>query len=459
MEDKRKYQIFVSSTYKDLIEERLEILNTILNMGHIPAGMENFPAIDEEVLKYIHRVIDQSDYFVLILAGKYGSVDNEGVSYTEREYDYAVKQKKPVIALIHENLDNLPREKTETNKRNIRKLKEFQKKVKNGRLVREWTNKDNLAKIFAISLPNTIKDIPSVGWMRGDDIASKETMQKFNDLTRKNQILENTIKQLQDEIIASKEAMQKINDLTWKNRILEKANKQLQDEIMASKDATLKNDDLAQKNQIIENTNKQLQDEIIAKKEAMLKIDDLTLKNQTLEKANKKLQDEIIASNEAKLKIYDLIQENQILENTNTKLQEQLVVIEKKYQESEDISQKLRDRNNALVQNEQNNSRKPLEEEKQKEVSQKKEELKQLRKELNIIINQHGHLKKNIEKAYRHPTEDSEKQDIFISELQYLNKQLQVYIDSEDMLKNWPDDQEFKNLIIKIKNIINDENN
>ena len=31
----------------------------------------------------------------------------------EKEYDYAVKQKKPVIALIHENINQLPREKTE----------------------------------------------------------------------------------------------------------------------------------------------------------------------------------------------------------------------------------------------------------------------------------------------------------------------------------------------------------
>ena len=49
----KKYQIFVSSTYEDLKEERMAVLTAILDMGHIPAGFENFPAIDEEVLKYI----------------------------------------------------------------------------------------------------------------------------------------------------------------------------------------------------------------------------------------------------------------------------------------------------------------------------------------------------------------------------------------------------------------------
>jgi hypothetical protein len=43
-----KYQIFVSSTYEDLKDERNEIIKACLNMGHIPVGMEMFNAADEE---------------------------------------------------------------------------------------------------------------------------------------------------------------------------------------------------------------------------------------------------------------------------------------------------------------------------------------------------------------------------------------------------------------------------
>ena len=51
----KKYQIFVSSTFRDLGEERQDTIKSILDLGHIPAGIEGFPAIDMEQLKYIKR--------------------------------------------------------------------------------------------------------------------------------------------------------------------------------------------------------------------------------------------------------------------------------------------------------------------------------------------------------------------------------------------------------------------
>jgi len=38
----KKYQIFVSSTYEDLKDERQAAVEAILLAGHIPAGMELF---------------------------------------------------------------------------------------------------------------------------------------------------------------------------------------------------------------------------------------------------------------------------------------------------------------------------------------------------------------------------------------------------------------------------------
>jgi len=37
---KKKFQIFISSTYSDLIEERQAAVSAVLKAGHIPAGME-----------------------------------------------------------------------------------------------------------------------------------------------------------------------------------------------------------------------------------------------------------------------------------------------------------------------------------------------------------------------------------------------------------------------------------
>src|ERR1022692_1573199 len=48
----------------------------------------------------IKSVIDRSDYYVLILAGRYGSVYRRGKSWTEKEYEYAVLRNIPVLAFI-----------------------------------------------------------------------------------------------------------------------------------------------------------------------------------------------------------------------------------------------------------------------------------------------------------------------------------------------------------------------
>lgn len=98
---KKKYQIFISSTYTDLLDERQAAVEAVLIAGHIPAGMELFCAGDEGQLEVIKRWIDESDIYCLILGARYGSIDpKSGLSYTELEYDYAVEQRKPHFALV-----------------------------------------------------------------------------------------------------------------------------------------------------------------------------------------------------------------------------------------------------------------------------------------------------------------------------------------------------------------------
>lgn len=95
-----KYQCFISSTFEDLHEERMKCVNAILDAGHIPTGMEYFKA-GRPPREIIHKWIDESDIVILILGGRYGTIDpQEGISYTEEEYRYALKQKKEIFSLI-----------------------------------------------------------------------------------------------------------------------------------------------------------------------------------------------------------------------------------------------------------------------------------------------------------------------------------------------------------------------
>lgn len=98
---KKKLQVFVSSTFTDLIQERQAAVQAILKAGHIPAGMELFKASDKSQWETITRWIDESDAYILILGGRYGSIDpSTKISYTEMEYDYAIAKGKPLFAIV-----------------------------------------------------------------------------------------------------------------------------------------------------------------------------------------------------------------------------------------------------------------------------------------------------------------------------------------------------------------------
>ncbi|MCW4461878.1 DUF4062 domain-containing protein [Sphingomonas sp. BT-65] len=182
----KKFQVFVSSTFRDLADERQDAIRSILDLGHIPAGMELFPASDTEQLSYIKKVIDECDYYILIMGGRYGSLDDQGISFTEREYDYAVESGKVVLAFVHGNTDSIPVGKSDISQRLIENLNEFRAKVMSGRLVREWQSREQLEALVVKSLVRAISDYPATGWVRGDAVASEELLGQVNDLRIEN---------------------------------------------------------------------------------------------------------------------------------------------------------------------------------------------------------------------------------------------------------------------------------
>lgn len=157
----RRYQIFISSTVKDLEKERTLLTQAILRKGYYPAGMEWFPGIDEEQFEYIKQVIDDSDYYVILLGGLYGTITSDGKSYTEKEYDYAIKKGKKIISMVQKS-------PTITEDDDVRKIKytQFHKKVTDSRLVSFWDSPDELTSKFVTSLEHTIKKFPMQGWLR-----------------------------------------------------------------------------------------------------------------------------------------------------------------------------------------------------------------------------------------------------------------------------------------------------
>ncbi|MHC3771823.1 DUF4062 domain-containing protein [Pantoea agglomerans] len=189
----KRYQVFVSSTFKDLEQERSAVIQTLMEMDCIPAGMELFPAIDEQQWEFIKKIIDDCDYYLLIIAGRYGTTTSEGKSYTEMEFDYAIEKGKRAVVLVHSDLASLPIGKSEPDPIARQKLDDFIKRATNGRLMKTWSNADDLAGKVSVSLQKTIKTYPAIGWVRADKITNNEALSDLMDLTKENENLKKAL--------------------------------------------------------------------------------------------------------------------------------------------------------------------------------------------------------------------------------------------------------------------------
>ncbi len=187
---KKRYQVFVSSTYDDLREERAKVMQSLLEMNCIPAGMELFPATDDDAWSLIKRVINECDYYVLILAGRYGSVDSLGVGFTEKEYRYAIESKKPVLAFLHSNIQKLSVEKCETTSEGRKSLDAFYDLIKVSKHVKHWSSPAELAAVVTTSMVHLMSYTDAVGWVRADTLPSDDILTETIRLQKRVQELE-----------------------------------------------------------------------------------------------------------------------------------------------------------------------------------------------------------------------------------------------------------------------------
>lgn len=185
----KRYQIFISSTFADLIEERKAIMEAILDLNGFPAGMEMFPANDSEQFGYIKTIIDESDYYVLVIAGRYGSLADDGISYTEKEYDYAVEKGIPVLVFIRDNADNIAVKNTDDDSDKKKKLEAFKYKAMKNKLAKSWNTVDQLKYAVSSSLLKIFKTNPKTGWIRGDIENNTELLNQINKLRVENEKL------------------------------------------------------------------------------------------------------------------------------------------------------------------------------------------------------------------------------------------------------------------------------
>ncbi|NVK45468.1 MAG: DUF4062 domain-containing protein [Rhodobacteraceae bacterium] len=178
----KKYQIFISSTFLDLKSERQAAQKAILNLGHIPAGMEMFPASNTEQLTYIYKIIDDCDYYVLIIGGRYGSLSETGLSYTEMEFDYAKKRGIPILVFLHPDVAKIEFGKVDTEADQRQKLHDFRSKASSGRIVKDWEDAKGLEAAIITSLTSAFTEEPQTGWRRDTEEPDEKSLRKISNL-------------------------------------------------------------------------------------------------------------------------------------------------------------------------------------------------------------------------------------------------------------------------------------
>ena len=199
----KKYQIFISSTYKDLVPEREKVRDVILSMYQFPIGMEMFSAADEEQWEIIKETIDSSDYYVLIIGKCYGSVIDEGpdkgISYTEKEYRYAKSIGLPILAYI-KNDEAITADNVDDDAKKLKKLKAFKADVTKGREVKWFSTIDQLGTEVSLSLHKEMDRKKRPGWIRSNAVDIEKSLSEIVELSKRNRELQEENKRLSVEL-------------------------------------------------------------------------------------------------------------------------------------------------------------------------------------------------------------------------------------------------------------------
>lgn len=164
----KKYQIFISSTYLDLKQARKKVIETVLNLYHHPVGMEMFSADDDEQWEVIKETIRSSDYYIVLIGHRYGSTTKEGISYTEKEYDFAKELGIPVLAFVRERDVSTKPQERDSDSKLATKVDNFVDKATDNKMCDFWQEPEYLATKIAVALPKIFRRHKRPGWIRAE---------------------------------------------------------------------------------------------------------------------------------------------------------------------------------------------------------------------------------------------------------------------------------------------------
>ncbi len=156
------YTAFISSAFESLRNERNAVIDCLLDYRILPIEMEHFTVSTDGEFSDIEELIDDSDFFIMLMGAGYGSCDENGISWTEREYLYARQKNKPVIVIICEELARLMKAEPEALEGDQKKQVDFARSLSFARAVSQEIGIKTIVSQFF----NTYNRAKCRGWER-----------------------------------------------------------------------------------------------------------------------------------------------------------------------------------------------------------------------------------------------------------------------------------------------------
>jgi len=136
---------------------------------------------------------------LVVIATGYGSTAEDGTSYTEKEYDYAVEQKIPATGFILDDSAGWPPNRSDSSVADRKqRLDAFKDKLRE-RLISQWKSAEDLSGKVVVALTKLMTERPRPGWVRGTEVPTADVLNEMSRLSKENAALREQLAARDDE--------------------------------------------------------------------------------------------------------------------------------------------------------------------------------------------------------------------------------------------------------------------
>ncbi len=213
----KRYHVYIStSVWDDVKPERLKLENTLLNLGVFPWEF-NEPRTSLNTA-LARRQIDDCDYVIFLLGGRYGDLSASGISYMHLDFLYAMNKQKNIISFVDAHPEKRLEAERENDPEMLKKFSAFREQLqRDSHHYAEYKNNVELERITRNTFAKAIVETPALGWTRprNSDVLQNEIQrlrQKIAKLEEslvqaRHEVHENTVKDIASDPEAEKVAI------------------------------------------------------------------------------------------------------------------------------------------------------------------------------------------------------------------------------------------------------------